>query len=118
MTGFNPFVSPQAKEIELKIKHLKQQHPDLSRRELAKIIIRKKCRQCALVGVVTALPATVPGIGTVIALFGGVATDIIFLSYLLARLVLEIAALYDRDLTGQGYQKRGILGLCHSYRYG
>ena len=108
MAGFNPFTSPRAEEIGLKIKRLKQQHPDFSRRELAEIIIEEKCRRCALVGVITALPAIAPGVGTVIALFGGMAADIALLSYLLARLVLEIAALYDRDLTGPGYQKEAF----------
>jgi len=108
MRGFNPFNAPPAGEIQAKIKRLKERHPGLSRADLAQIIISERAFQCALTGALTAVPAIIPGVGTLIALFGGVAADIMLLTYLLSRLVLEIAALYGRDLTGPGYQKEAF----------
>ncbi len=108
MRGFNPFSSPRAQEIRSKINRLRQRHPHLARAELAELIIRERSWQCALVGALTAVPAIIPGVGTLIALFGGVAADILLLTYLLTRMVLEIATLYDRDLTGPGYQKEAF----------
>ncbi|MEW6425563.1 MAG: hypothetical protein AB1523_12645 [Bacillota bacterium] len=108
MRGFNPFNAPPAREIQGKIKRLKQRHPNLSRPELAGLIIQERAWQCALAGALTAVPAIIPGVGTLIALFGGVAADIMLLTYLLSRIVLEIAALYGRDLTGPGYQKEAF----------
>jgi hypothetical protein len=108
MRGFNLFSPPQAGEIQSKIRRLKQRYPELARRELARIIIQERSFQCALTGALTAVPAIIPGIGTLIALLGGVAADIMLLTYLLTRIVLEIATLYGRDLTGPGYQKEAF----------
>lgn len=109
MFKFNPFSSPRAEEIYRKVTKLKQDHPGLSRRELAEKIIRDKCYWCAVVGIFTALPAIFPGVGTIFALIGGVTTDITLLTYLLANMVLEIAAVYSRNLTGWSYRREAFL---------
>ncbi len=108
MLGFNPFVSPRADRIRQKINLLKQNHPDLSNREIAGIITSEKCFKCALVGIITALPALVPGAGSLISLLGGAAVDIVLFTYLLATMVVEIAAIFDRDLTGRAFQKEAF----------
>jgi len=108
MLGFNPFVSPRADQIKQKISLLKKRHPDLSNRELAGIITSEKCFKCALVGVITALPALIPGAGTLISFLGGAAIDILLFAYLLATMVVEIAAVFDRDLTGRAFQKEAF----------
>ncbi|HAG11133.1 MAG TPA: hypothetical protein DCK76_07090 [Desulfotomaculum sp.] len=108
MLGFNPFVSPRADQIRQKINSLKQNHPDLSNREIAGIITSEKCLKCALVGIITALPALVPGAGSLISLLGGAAIDILLFTYLLATMVVEIAAVFDRDLTGRAFQKEAF----------
>lgn len=105
---FNPFNAPPAEEIAARLKRLRQRNPDLSRAELARLITGERAFQCALTGALTALPAVLPGVGTLVALFGGVAADVMLLTYILSRLVLEIAALYGRDLTGPGYQKEAF----------
>ncbi|MGQ9825985.1 MAG: EcsC family protein [Desulfotomaculales bacterium] len=104
----NPFGAPPAEEIAARLRRLQQHHPGLSRAELARLITGERAFQCALAGALTAVPAILPGMGTLLALFGGVAADITLLTYLLSRLVLEIAALYGRDLTGPGYQKEAF----------
>jgi len=108
MRGFNPFNAPPAGEIQAKIRRLRALRPSAGRAELAQMIISERAFQCALTGALTAVPAIVPGVGTLIALFGGVAADIMLLTYLLSRLVLEIAALYGRDLTGPGFRKEAF----------
>jgi hypothetical protein len=108
MLGFNPFVSPRADQINQKITLLKQKYPDLSNREIAGMITSEKCLKCALVGIITALPALMPGVGTLISLFAGAAIDVLLFSYLLATLVVEIAAVFGRDLTGKAYQKEAF----------
>jgi len=108
MLGFNPFVSPRADQIRQKINLLKQRRPDLSNREIAGIITGEKCLKCALVGIITAFPALMPGAGTLISLLGGAAIDILLFAYLLAAMVVEIAAVFDRDLTGRAFQKEAF----------
>ena len=104
----NPFSAPPAEEIAARLKRLRERHPGLSRAELARLITGERAFQCALAGALTALPAILPGVGTLIALFGGAAADITLLTWILSRLVLEVAALYGRDLTGPGYQKEAF----------
>ncbi|RKO67480.1 hypothetical protein D7024_11230 [Desulfofundulus salinus] len=106
--GFNPFTSPRAEEIEQKIKKLKETSPGLSAQELAMKIIQERAWQCALVGLLTALPAVVPGLGTLLALLGGVTLDVTLLTYLLGRMVLEVAAIYNKDLTGYRYRREAF----------
>ena len=108
MLGFNPFVSPKTDQIKQKVDFLKQKHPDLSNREIAGIITSEKCFKCALVGIITALPALIPGAGTLISFLGGAAADILLFAYLLATMVVEIAAVFDRDLTGRAFQKEAF----------
>ncbi|HHW42253.1 MAG TPA: hypothetical protein GXX25_00305 [Desulfotomaculum sp.] len=108
MHGFNPFTSPPAGEIKQKINRLKKAYPSLTRRDLALKIIEERSRQCALTGLLSALPAIVPGWGTVLALLGGVALDITLMTYLLGRMVLEVAAVYRRDLTGYRYRQEAF----------
>lgn len=105
MFNFNPFYSPKIEKIRQKILHLQANCPNLPCRELAKKLILEKCFWCALVGVISAIPAILPGIGTVIALVLGVALDMTLLTYLLVNLVVEIAAVYGRDLTGKNYYR-------------
>jgi hypothetical protein len=105
---FNPFSSPRAEEIEQKINRLKKNYPDLSPRDLAGKIIQERAWQCALAGALTALPAVIPGLGTLVALLGGVALDVTLLTYLLGRMVLEIAFIYDNNLTGYRYRREAF----------
>jgi len=108
MSGFNPFNQRQAREIKSKIVRLKQRYPERDSRELALLVIGERSFQCALIGVLTALPAIVPGIGTLFALFGGLAADITLLTYVLTRMVLEIAALHERNLSDTTCQKEAF----------
>lgn len=85
------------KEVRKRVKLLRREHPELSNRELCELIIKSKSRKCAAAGTVTALPAAVPGLGTVLAVFGGTFLDITAVSYFMSEMILEMAAVYDRD---------------------
>jgi hypothetical protein len=105
MLNFNPFYPPKTKNIQQKIFHLQTNYPGLPCQELAKKLISKKCFWCVLVGVISAIPAILPGIGTLIAVLLGMALDITLFTYLLVNLIVEIAAVYGRDLTGENYYR-------------
>ena len=105
MFNFNPLYPPKKEKVQQKIFNLQGNYPNLPYQELAKKLISEKCFWCALVGVISAIPATLPGIGTVIALVLGMALDITLFTYLLVNLIIEIAAVYGRDLTGENYYR-------------
>ncbi|GAB6273635.1 MAG: hypothetical protein STSR0004_04980 [Peptococcaceae bacterium] len=105
MFNFNPFYPPKTKNIQQKIFHLQTNYPGLSCQELAKKLISEKCFWCALVGVISAIPAIIPGIGTIVVVLFGTVLDITLFTYLLVNLVIEIAAVYGRDLTGEKYYR-------------
>ncbi|WP_334109824.1 hypothetical protein [Thermodesulfitimonas autotrophica] len=97
MFGFNPFSAESLGAIHQRIKELRAQFPELGREELAWGLIREKCWWCAIAGALTALPAVMPGLGTLIALLSGAAVDITILGFAVTRLVLELATLYGRN---------------------
>ena len=97
---FNPFDPRRTEAAAQKVARMRRREPHLARRELAERVIAEKCWWCALAGALTAVPAVVPGLGTVVALLGGAAVDVALLTHLLSGLVLELAAVYGRPLTG------------------
>ncbi|WP_066634908.1 hypothetical protein [Desulfolucanica intricata] len=94
----NPFSYINLKKIENKIVKLKKRNDSLALEEMAQILIRSKAYKCFILGFIVSLPALVPGLGTVFALLGGIVVDIMVLGYLFTELILEIAALYNRNL--------------------
>ncbi|MEW6770897.1 MAG: hypothetical protein AB1330_05845 [Bacillota bacterium] len=97
MFGFNPFSAAALGAIRRRLQGLMRQYPDLSKEELARLLIREKSWWCALAGCLTALPAVFPGLGTLIAVLAGAAVDITVLGWAITNLVLELAVLYGRD---------------------
>ena len=84
-------------EVRQRVRQLRRENPDLSNRELCELIIKSKSLKCAVAGTVTALPAAVPGLGTVLAVFGGTFVDITAVGYFMSEMILEMAAVYERD---------------------
>ena len=82
-----------------RVTQLREDQPDLTDDELADWLIRKKCFQAGAVGSITSGASVLPGIGTFVALTFGVAADIGLTFKMQAELVLELAAVYERDLT-------------------
>ena len=98
MVIFNPFEHVNKKDIKKRVAKLKKKNPHLSNEELCRILIRKKSRWCTTAGVVTAMPGTVPVLGTLFVVVGGTALDLIAMAYLLTELILEVAEVYNRNL--------------------
>jgi len=105
---FNPFNMINKNEISNRVRKLREKNPDLSERELCELVIARKSRLCATSGALTALPATVPVIGTAFPLIGGTAVDIAAVSYFMAEMVLEMSAVYGRNLDLPGVSREAL----------
>lgn len=95
---FNPFAMINKEDVRRSVEKLRRQHPDLTNRELCELIIARKSRLCAASGAITALPAAVPVVGTLVTLVGGTALDMAAVGYFTAEMILEMSAVYGRDL--------------------
>lgn len=95
-------------EVRRRVEKLRKQHPDLSNRDLCELIIVQKSRFCAASGAVTALPAALPVIGTLITLVGGTVLDMTAVGYFTAEMVLEMSAVYGRDLSLPGVSREAL----------
>ncbi|MGD9100127.1 MAG: hypothetical protein PVF45_06570 [Anaerolineae bacterium] len=82
-----------------RVAELRQTHPDATTAELIERLIKRKAVRTGAVGAVTSGAAVIPGLGTLTSLTFGVAADIGVTFKLQAELVLEIAAVYERQLS-------------------
>lgn len=98
MFYINPFDYVNKNDVIKKVAGLKKKHSTMSGRELCDLVISRQSRWCAASGAVTALPGAFPGLGTVLAVFGGTALDITALSYFMSEMILGLSAIYGRDL--------------------
>lgn len=105
---FNPFNKVNKKGVYKRVEKLRKENPDLSERELCELIIVGKSRLCAASGALTALPATVPVIGTAVALVGGTTLDMFAVGYFMAEMVLEMSAVYRRNLNLPGVSREAL----------
>lgn len=110
----NPIRMVNETDARKRVNRLRKARPEMTERQLCRIIIKKKTGWCALSGIVTALPGIIPGPGTLISLFGGTFLDIAALSYILSEMVMEIAIVYDRDLGKQGSSREALWVLLSS----
>jgi len=80
---------------------LRLQYPNLSRAELADILIKQAARLTAGVGFATNLPGAIPGVGPAASMalsVGGMVPDMIYLFKQQATLIFRIADLYGKDM--------------------
>ncbi len=98
MIIFNPFEHVSKKDIKKRVAGLKKKNPGLNNEEICRLLIGKKRRWCTAAGVVTALPGTVPVLGTLVVIVGGTALDLTAMAFLLTELILEMAEVYNRNL--------------------
>lgn len=104
----NPFGRDAADSARRRVQDLKARYPDLSWQQLADRLINDKARLCALCGALTAIPALMPGIGTIAAIGSGLVVDITVLGYLLSRLVLELSTLFGYDPLSARVQQEAL----------
>jgi len=102
---FNPLDLVNEVEVRRRVNLLKKTHPELTKRQLCDIVISRKTLWCAGSGAVTALPGVFPGLGTLLALLGGTAFDIVALMYFMSEMVMEMALIYERDLRKKGVSR-------------
>jgi hypothetical protein len=108
MFGFNPFSAGTVASIRRRVKSLEKDFPELSRQELAWVLIREKSRWAAIAGCLTAVPAVVPGLGTLMAIFGGALIDVTILGVSITRLALELSMLHGRNPSALGAQREAL----------
>ena len=82
-----------------RVKKLRKKQPDLDEAELVNLLIKQKCLQTGAIGAITSSSSMIPGLGTAVSLTFGVAAEIGLTFKMQAELVLEIAAVYERELS-------------------
>lgn len=105
---FNFFNMVDKEEVHRRVKALQEKHPDLSQRQLCDLIIAGKSRYCGVSGALTALPATVPMVGTVITLVGGTALDLAAVGYFMTEMILEMSVVYGRNIRLPGVSREAL----------
>ncbi|MEG3070300.1 MAG: hypothetical protein RQM92_05175 [Candidatus Syntrophopropionicum ammoniitolerans] len=71
MLIFNPFEHVNRSDIKKRVEKLRRKKSRLTNEEFSRLLIKKKSRWCAAAGVLTAMPGTVPVLGTLIAVILG-----------------------------------------------
>ncbi len=94
--------------VRLRVYNLKREHPHSSKGELSQLVIKDAAIKCAIFGAATAVPAVLPGIGTLVSLFAGTLTNIAILMYLMSKMVLEVAVIYERDIDNDDTTREAI----------
>lgn len=105
---FNPFQYINQSESRGRVDRMKRAHPEMTRRQLCALVIAGKSRWCAGSGVVTALPGNFPGLGTLLALLGGTALDVVALMYFMAEMIMEMGLIYGRDFSTRGPSREAV----------
>lgn len=108
MMMFNPFDLINKQDIKKRIQKLKKKKPDASYEEICRLLIKKKSRFCAAAGGATAMPGIFPGVGTLVAVVGGTLLDMTAMAFFITELILEVAAVYDRDLDEAGTSREAV----------
>ncbi|MBI3943736.1 MAG: DUF697 domain-containing protein [Chloroflexi bacterium] len=93
--------------ISARVAEIRKQQPYTPADALVENLIRQKCLQTGGIGAVTSGMAVIPGLGTVVTLMFGVTVDLTMTFKLQTELVLEIAAVYGRQLNAS--EKRQVI---------
>jgi hypothetical protein len=83
--------------------------PDVRRHRIAKAIVKRYARLSAITGGVTALPSTVPGVGTALAMLGGGAIDTGICIKLQVDMCMCLVECYGHDLTSEDAKHLSML---------
>lgn len=97
-------VSPSFDSIKTEIEELKKSYPSKNKQELADIYGDRLKRKYTSVGVVSALPSAIPGIGTAVQVaveVGSVSGDLALMLRWMAANCYGIALIYDKDISSE-----------------
>ncbi|MEQ8172741.1 MAG: hypothetical protein ABRQ38_27905, partial [Candidatus Eremiobacterota bacterium] len=113
-TLFNPFDYINPEKIKNRVNTIKDRHPEWEKEDICKELVRQKARLCGTTGAISALPSSLPGIGTFMTLAGGTAVDITTMVFFLSELTLEIATVYNREPSTEATTKEAfwVLSSC------
>jgi hypothetical protein len=82
-----------------RVEGMRTRHPGATPDELAEKAIRQKCIDTGAIGVASSLPGLIPGVGSMIVASAGLVVDIRKTMEMQKDLVLELAAIYGREIT-------------------
>ena len=109
------FVSPSFESVEEDVAALKKGQPNKTRKQLSKIYANRIRRKYTSVGVVSALPSTIPGLGTGIQVAieaGTISGDLILMLRWMASTCYGVALINEQDIRSDFNQEFiRILGL-------
>lgn len=108
MLIFNPFEHVNRADIKKRVEKLRRKKSRLTNEEFSRLLIKKKSRWCAAAGVLTAMPGTVPVLGTLIAVILGTLLDITAMGFFITEMILEVAVAHNRDLDKEGTKREAI----------
>ncbi|MEQ8223462.1 MAG: hypothetical protein ABRQ37_14220, partial [Candidatus Eremiobacterota bacterium] len=113
-TLLNPFDYINPEKIKNRVNTIKDRHPEWEKEDICKELVRQKARLCGTTGAISALPSSLPGIGTFMTLAGGTAVDITTMVVFLSELTLEIATVYNREPSTEASTKEAfwVLSSC------
>lgn len=94
---------------KLRVAQLREEFPEATVEALAHKLTMKKCRETAVVGATTSSATLIPGLGTIAGLTLGIAADLGITFIMQSELVLEMAALYDHQLTPEEKRRTVLL---------
>ncbi|OCA75438.1 hypothetical protein [Chryseobacterium arthrosphaerae] len=101
------FVAPSLHDIKIEVEELKNSYPKLTNIELSKKYSKKIIRNYTNIGVASALPSVIPGIGTVgqFAIEGTTLTaDLTLMLRMMAKICYGIGVINNRDME-QGFNR-------------
>jgi hypothetical protein len=93
-------IRPDDKDVARHISDIRKAHPALTNDELAEKWANKVCWRYASEGAATALPGSIPGLGTAaqIAIEGGaISADLTYMIRCMAGMVIGVGQIYGRD---------------------
>ncbi len=113
-TLLNPFDYINPEKIKNRVNTIKDRHPEWEKEDICKELVKQKARLCGTTGAISALPSSLPGIGTFMTLAGGTAVDITTMVFFLSELTLEIATVYNREPSTEATTKEAfwVLSSC------
>lgn len=100
--------APKFSSIETEIRELRRSYPNLSKKELADKYGNRLRSKYTNVGVVTALPGAIPGIGTKIQIaveVGSISADLALMLRWMAAMCYGIALIYEKDISSEFNQE-------------
>lgn len=78
---------------------LRSRHPQATADQLADMVIRQKCIDTGAIGLASSVPGLIPGVGSMLVVSAGLMVDIRKTIEMQKELVLELAAIYGREVT-------------------